>query len=83
MTTSLNPYTKADEIVGPAAKLAVTVSVDPCRSPLTRCCLDLPPACSPRRLPAHVRPSRSLTKDERALQRKGRSQTASLFDSLP
>jgi hypothetical protein len=60
----------------------VTVSVAPCRSPADPLLPDPPPACLPRRLPAHVRPPRSLIKDEHALQRKGRSQTLSLSDSL-
>ena len=46
---------KADEIVGLAAKLAATVSVDLCRFPADRCCLTLPPACSWPRVPAHAR----------------------------
>jgi hypothetical protein len=66
---------KASEI-GPAAKLAATVSVDTCPFPLTRCCLALPPAGLPRRVPAHDKPSRTLLKDEEALQRTGSSQIA-------
>ena len=58
------------------------MSVAPCRSPADPLLPDPPPACLPRRLPAHVRPPRSLIKDEHALQRKGKSQTLSLSDSL-
>ena len=57
-------------------------AVDPCRFPLTRCCLALPPACLPRRVPALARTSRFLLKDEDALQRTGSSQIAPVSGSL-
>jgi hypothetical protein len=77
MTSSLHPYScsKTSEIAGPAAKSVATVSVDSWY-------LALPPACLPRRVPARARPSRSLLKDEHALQRTCRGQTASLSGSL-
>jgi hypothetical protein len=77
MTSSLHPYScsKTSEIAGPAAKSVATVSVDSWY-------LALPPACLPRRVPAGARPSRSLPKDEHALQRTSRGQTASLSGSL-
>jgi len=66
---------KTSEIAGPAAKSVATVSVDSWY-------LALPPACIPRRVPARAGPSRPLFKDEHALQRTIRGQTASLSGSL-
>ena len=83
-TESLHCCSEASEIVGPAAKVAVTVPVDSCRFfPAD----PLPPSPAACLLPASRtcprRPSRSLLKDEHALQWTGRGQTASLSGSLP
>src|ERR1700686_5125203 len=66
---------EGSEIIGPAAKLAATVSVDSCRFFPADPLLPRPDACLlAASLPAHARPSRSLLKDEHALQRTGRGQ---------